>query len=97
MSSLSTSQQAPLVEGPGGEMGNSNRQSKLLFETSDKFFFYLSTRQREPLVEGGGVTMTHLIVSGCKVEVLLVRYIFDKMERRTPNPRGFQSPVVTLT
>ena len=77
-------------------MGNSNRQSELLFEASDKFFFYLSTRQREPLVEGGGVTMTHLIVSGCKVEVLLVRDMFDKMERKTQNPRGLQGPVVPL-
>ena len=34
--------------------------------------------------------MTHLIVSGCKVEVLLVRDMFDKMERKTPNPRGLQ-------
>ncbi len=97
MSSLSTSQRTPLIEGPRGERGNSNRQSELLFEASDKFFFYLSTRQREPLVEGGGVTMTHLIVSGCKVEVLLVRDMFDKMERKTPNPRGLQGPVVPLT
>ena len=82
----------------GEERGkNSNRQRELLFEASDKFFFYLSTRQREPLVEGGGVTMTHLIVSGCKVEVLLVRDMFDKMERKTPNPRGLQGPVVPLT
>ena len=97
MSSLSTSQRAPLFEGPGGEIGNSNRQSELLFEASDKFFFYLSTRNQEPLVEGGGVTMIHLIVTACKVEVLLLRDMFDKMERKTPNPRGLQSPVVPLT
>ena len=41
--------------------------------------------------------MTHLIVSACKVEVLLVRDMFDKMERKTPNPRRFQGPVVPLT
>ena len=94
---LSTSQRAPLVEGPRGAKGNSNRQSELLFEATDKFFFYLSTRQREPLVEGGGVTMTHLIVSKYKVDVLLVRDMFDKMERNTPNPRGLQGPMLPLT
>ena len=92
---MSTSQRAHLVEGPGGERTNSNRQSELLFEASDKFFFYLSTSQQEPLVEGGGVTMTHLIVSECKVEVLLVRDMFHKMQRKTPNPRELQGPVVT--
>ena len=97
MSSLSTSQRAPLFEDPGGEIGNSNRQSELLFEASDKFFFYLSTRQQEPLIEDGGVTMTHLIVSECKVEVLLVRDMFHKMQRKTPNPRELQGPVVTLS
>ena len=41
--------------------------------------------------------MTHLIVSGCKVEVLLVRDMFDKMERKTLNPKGLQGPVVPLS
>ena len=40
--------------------------------------------------------MIHLIVTGCKVEVLLVRDMFDKMERKTQNPRGLQGPVVPL-
>ena len=96
MSSLSTSQRAPLLEGPGGERGNSNRQSELLFEASDKFFFYLSTTQREPLLEGGGVTMTHLIVSGCKVEVLLVRDMFDKNGKKDSKPKGVARPCGAL-
>ena len=75
----------------------SNRQRELLFEERDKFFFYLSTRQQDPLIEDGGVTMTHLIVSECKVEVLLVRDMFHKMQRKTPNPRELQGPVVTLS
>ena len=31
--------------------------------------------------------MTHLIVSGCKVEVLLVRDMFDKMEKKDSKPK----------
>ena len=41
--------------------------------------------------------MTHLIVSACKVEVLLVRDIFDKMEKKTPNPRRLEGPVMPLS
>ena len=75
----------------------SNRQRELLFGERDKFFFSLSTRQQEPLIEDGGVTITHLIVSECKVKVLLVRDMFHKMQRKTPNPRELQGPVVTLS
>ena len=56
----------------------------------------LSTRQREPLVEGGGVTMAHLIVSGCKVEVLLVRDMFDKNGKKDSKPKGVARPCGAL-
>ena len=56
----------------------------------------LSTRQREPLVEAGGVTMTHLIVSGCKVEVLLVRDMFDKNGKKDSKPKGVARPCGAL-
>ena len=53
-----------------------------------------STIQQEVLVEGGGGEREKF---KCKVEVLLVRDMFDKMERKTPNPRGLQGPVVPLS
>jgi len=40
--------------------------------------------------------MTHLIVSGCKVEVLLVRDMFDKTDRKTPKPKGVARPCGAL-
>ena len=40
--------------------------------------------------------MTHLIVSGCKVEVLLVRDMFDKNGKKDSKPKGVARPCGAL-
>ena len=42
------------------------------------------------------VTMTHLIVSACKVEVLLVRDMFDKNGKKDSKPKGVARPCGAL-